>query len=105
MIALTQGHIPYYAVIFTSIRTDVDNGYKQTSDRMMQLAAKQPGFLGVESAHDDMGITISYWKDEESIRLWKANAEHMSAQEHGRMEWYSAYRTRVCKVEREYGIE
>ncbi len=94
---------PYYAVIFTSIRTDSDAGYQATAQRMLDLAAGQPGYLGVESARNDIGITVSYWQDLESIRLWKVHADHQIAQELGKSTWYEAYRVRVCKVEREYG--
>lgn len=97
---------PYYAVIFTSIRTDADaDAYHAMAAHMVELAAQQPGFLGVESARNDIGITVSYWRDLESIRRWKQHAEHLIAQRLGREQWYSAYRTRVCLVEREYGGE
>jgi heme-degrading monooxygenase HmoA len=93
---------PYYAVIFTSLRTGADEGYALMSSRMLELAAKQPGYLGVESAREEVGITVSYWESLEAIRNWKANAEHLLAQTHGRNEWYSAYTTRIAKVERDY---
>ena len=95
---------PYYAVIFTSRRTEADNGYGQMSERMLKLAAGQPGFLGVESAREDVGITVSYWSDLESIKQWKADAEHKEAQRLGREKWYSSFKVRVAKVERDYGI-
>ncbi len=95
---------PYYAVIFTSLRTEVDNGYGDMADRMVELAAQQPGFVGVESARHGVGITVSYWESLEAIRHWKANAEHRIAQELGRQQWYSAYKTRICRVERDYGV-
>lgn len=95
---------PYYAVIFTSHRTEGDSGYGQMAERMVELAAKQPGFLGVESARVDVGITVSYWSDLESIRQWKANAEHQAAQKLGHDKWYSSFKTRISKVERDYGI-
>lgn len=93
---------PYYAVIFSSIRTEGDHGYAEMADRMVKLAAEQPGFLGVESARDDsgFGITVSYWESEEAIRNWKANAEHQTAQARGKSEWYQHFMTRVAKVER-----
>lgn len=93
---------PYYAVIFTSTRTGVDDGYEDTADRMVELAKQQPGFLGIESARNEIGITVSYWKDLESIRQWKQHAEHQLAQKMGKEKWYSHYKTRICKVEREY---
>jgi heme-degrading monooxygenase HmoA len=94
---------PYYAVIFTSLRTEDLEGYAETASRMLELAAEQPGYLGVESARADLGITVSYWRDLESIRRWKAHAEHRAAQQAGRERWYSNYRTRIALVERDYG--
>lgn len=96
---------PYYAVIFTSLRTAVDVDYAATAQRMLELAAQQPGYLGVESAREgQQGITVSYWVDLESIRQWKAQSEHLLAQQRGRAHWYSAYCTRIARVEREYSF-
>ena len=103
MIAATPP-APYYAVIFTSLRTEVDEGYGAMADRMVELAAQQPGFLGVESAREGLGITVSYWESLEAIKAWKANAEHLVAQQTGRSDWYSQYKTRIAKVERDYGF-
>ena len=96
---------PYYAVIFTSHQSSAE-GYAETSARMEELGREQPGFLGIESARGDdgVGITVSYWRDLESIRAWKAQAEHREAQRRGQREWYSHYVTRVCKVEYEYEL-
>ncbi|GAA0254001.1 MULTISPECIES: antibiotic biosynthesis monooxygenase [Pseudomonas] len=94
---------PYYAVIFTSLRTEGDQGYSQAAMRMLELAREQPGFLGVESAREDgLGITVSYWASEAAILAWKHHAEHRAVREQGRSTWYSAFHTRVCKVERDY---
>jgi heme-degrading monooxygenase HmoA len=93
---------PYYAVIFTSLRTDVDEGYGETAVRMLELAAQQPGYLGVESAREGLGITISYWTDLDAIKQWKQHAEHLIAQQKGRDAWYETYKTRIVKVERDY---
>lgn len=95
---------PYYAVIFSSLRTEGDNGYGDMSERMVELAAGQPGFLGIESARNELGITVSYWESLESIRNWKAHAEHRIAQMTGREKWYSTYKVRICRVERDYGF-
>ncbi len=103
MIANTPA-TPYYAVIFTSLRTDVEQGYADTAERMVELAAEQPGYLGVESARDGLGITVSYWESLEAIRAWKAHSEHLIAQKMGREKWYTAYKTRICKVERDYSM-
>lgn len=94
---------PYYAVIFTSERTDGDNGYADMALRMLELAADQPGCLGVESARSGLGITVSYWDSHEAIAAWKQNAEHLAVQGRGQADWYSAYAVRICRVEREYG--
>lgn len=95
---------PYYAVIFTSQRTDDEQGYAQMADRMVELAAQQPGFLGVESARgaDGLGITVSYWESEAAIAAWKAHAQHQVAQQGGKTRWYADFVTRVAKVERDY---
>jgi heme-degrading monooxygenase HmoA len=93
---------PYYAVIFTSLQTDLDTGYNDTAQRMEELAARQPGFLGVESAREDCGITISYWQSLEAITAWKQQSEHLLAQQRGREDWYRAYKTRIAYVERDY---
>lgn len=96
---------PYYAVIFSSRRAGGDNGYGNMAEKMVALAAKQPGFLGVESVRgvDGFGITVSYWTSQESIAAWKAHAEHCVAQEMGKRSWYEHYEIRVAKVERAYG--
>ena len=95
---------PYYAVIFTSLRTPGDAGYAAMSERMVALAQVQPGYLGMESAREGVGITVSYWTDLDSIRAWKANAEHLQAQALGHTQWYSAFTTRIAKVERDYSL-
>lgn len=94
---------PYYAVIFTSLRTEGDRGYSAMSEKMLELAARQPGFLGVESAREALGITVSYWSDLASIKQWKANAEHLVAQKLGREKWYSSFSVRIARVEHDYG--
>jgi heme-degrading monooxygenase HmoA len=93
---------PYYAVIFSSMRRD--DGCTQMAERMVDLASQQPGFLGVESVRgkDGFGITVSYWISAEAIAAWKANIEHLAAQEKGKQKWYEHYELRVAKVKRAY---
>ena len=93
---------PYYAVIFTSERTTVDDGYTLMSERMAELAQQQPGYLGHESAREGVGITVSYWDSLDAIKNWKKNTEHLFAQKKGRDQWYAKYKTRICRVERDY---
>jgi heme-degrading monooxygenase HmoA len=95
---------PYYAVIFTAQRSEVDDGYAATADRMVELASTQPGFLGVESTRDEagLGITVSYWESEQAILAWKRELEHSAARQKGRDAWYTRYELRVARVERAY---
>ena len=95
---------PYYAVIFTSQKITEDKGYGKMSDKMVELVSKQDGFLGFESAREELGITVSYWRDEESIKKWKANLEHQEAQKLGKELWYKQYKIRIAKVERDYEL-
>ena len=95
---------PYYAVIFSSLQSDDSEGYAEMADAMEALALEQPGYLGIESARDGLGITVSYWKDEASILNWKKHVDHLRAQTEGRNRWYDGYITRVCRVERDYSF-
>ena len=96
---------PYYAVIFSTLRTTVDDGYLETAERMEALAKEQEGYLGIESVREDLGITVSYWSSLEAITKWKNNAEHTLAREQGRAIWYKNYKLRICKVERDYDFK
>ncbi len=95
---------PYYAVIFSSQRSEGEAGYGATAQRMVELAAEQPGFLGVESVRGEsgFGITVSYWESEDAIAAWKRNAEHSLARKRGREGWYEHFEIRVSRVERAY---
>ncbi len=95
---------PYYAVIFSSLRTPEDGvGYAATAQQMLELAAEQPGFLGVESARAELGLTVSYWSSLEAIQQWRDVAEHRLARARGHKRWYQAFQVRIARVEREYG--
>lgn len=96
---------PYYAVIFTSVSTENNEGYSEMAETMETLAQKQEGYLGIESARNEIGITVSYWKDLASIRNWKQNMDHLEAQRKGRASWYESYTVRIALVEREYSFE
>lgn len=96
---------PYYAVIFTSVRTEGDNGYAEMANRMVDLARQQDGFLGVESARDEVGISVSYWRNLEAIKRWKENSEHHSAIQKGRNYWYKSFKVRIAFVEKDYGFD
>ena len=104
MIAKTP-HPPYYAVIFSSIRTDRDNGYSEMSEKMVDLASKQDGFISMDTARSGIGITVSYWRDLDSIKKWRENSEHSVARIKGRSDWYKSFIVRIAKVEKDYGFE
>lgn len=93
---------PYYAVIFTSKHTSNTEGYSEMAKQMEDLAKQQDGYLGIESARNDVGITVSYWETIDAIKQWKQHTDHLFAQQKGRSDWYSWYHVRICKVEREY---
>lgn len=95
---------PYYAVIFTSKLANSTAGYEEMAQKMVKLAQEQEGYLGIESARNEIGITVSYWKNLESIRNWKQNLDHLDAQRKGRAVWYENYTVRIALVEREYSF-
>ncbi|MFC3881499.1 antibiotic biosynthesis monooxygenase family protein [Algoriphagus namhaensis] len=95
---------PYYAVIFTNMRTDSDQGYAAMAKSMIELASQQQGYLGHESAREKTGITVSYWKSLDAIKNWKQQTDHLIAQKYGREKWYSSYKTRIALVEQDYGF-
>ena len=103
MIAKTP-KAPYYAVIFTTIRTDINDGYEQMAIEMEELAKLQSGYFGIESARSELGITVSYWESVESIKTWKHQVDHEQARNLGREKWYAQYQLRICKVEHDYGF-
>jgi len=93
---------PYYAVIFSNTRTEIEEGYSEMAQQMEDLARQQPGFIDFESTRDGLGISISYWETREDIANWKANTAHLMAQQKGISDWYKWYKVRICVVEREY---
>lgn len=92
---------PYYAVIFTTVKSDNQDGYAEMNTRMFELAQQQKGYLGIESAKGEIGISITYWETLEDIARWRNHAEHQVAQKNGYEIWYQQFATRVCKVERD----
>jgi len=97
--------LPYYAVIFTSKRTEIDENYSEMATKLVELAQLQEGFLGIESARNEIGITVSYWKTLEDIKNWKQNLDHLDAQKLGVTKWYENYIVRIALVEKEYSFE
>jgi heme-degrading monooxygenase HmoA len=102
---MSKNHKSYYAVIFTSTQKENIEGYHEMANKMEELAKQQPGYLGMDSARNEVGITVSYWESLEDIKHWKQQAEHLEAQQKGRKDWYDWYHVRICKVEREYKFQ
>lgn len=96
---------PYYAVIFSSIKNENTFDYDNMAHKMEKLAQLQKGFLGMETARNKVGITVSYWDSLEAIKNWKLNTEHLEAQKMGKLLWYKTFKVRICKVERDYDFE
>ncbi len=99
---MESSNLGYYAVIFTSTLSEDSSGYESMAKKMVELASQSESFLGIESAREKLGITVSYWKDVASIKSWKQNVEHQVAQNYGRNKWYSSFKVRIARVEREY---
>ena len=95
---------PYYAVIFSSVMNDNQTGYHEMAQAMVKLAQQQAGFLGLESAREELGITVSYWQTLHDIKMWKQNSEHLVAQKLGRKQFYKNFIVRISKVEKSYGL-
>ncbi|MFH4965980.1 antibiotic biosynthesis monooxygenase [Gaetbulibacter sp. M235] len=96
--------LPHYAVIFTSKHSENTEGYSEMAEKMELLAKQQEGFLGIDSARNEIGITVSYWASLDAIKNWKQQTDHLEAQQKGKTEWYSWYNVKICKVEREYSF-
>ena len=102
---VTNLNTPYYAIVFKTILTDNIAKYHETGEKMQALEKLQKGYLGIESARNDIGIKVSYWETLDDIIAWKNNIEHTNARNLGREKWYQKYQLRICKEEREYGFE
>ena len=98
---------PYYTVVFSAQMTEQTNGYVDLATRMVELASRQAGFLGIETAQntDGSSITVSYWEDEDSIRAWKKNLDHQAAQRIGRETFYQNFTVRIARVDRDYTFD
>lgn len=98
---------PYYAVVFTSLRTEDDDGYVETAERMGELVREVPGFLGEDSARTPGGlsVTVAYFRDLAGIEKWREHAEHRAAKAYRREHWYERYSLHIARVEHSHGFE
>ena len=82
-----------YAVIFKAKIKQLDDEYFETAQRMRELAMSQYGCLDFTSLSEG---------DEEQIKNWQQDAEHLLAQALGRNRWYESYQVEVVTVIRQY---
>ncbi|RPI65075.1 MAG: antibiotic biosynthesis monooxygenase [Ignavibacteriae bacterium] len=59
-------------------------------------------FVAATSAGQE--ISLSYWDSEEDIRAWKAQSDHVIAQQLGRKDWYTSYEVQVAEIKRSYSF-
>jgi len=97
---------PYYAAVFTTVRTEDQSGYTETSSYLEDLVKDMPGYLGMDHAQTPggLGITVSYFRDADALTQWRTDVEHRAAQRRGRAQWYQDYTLHVAKVERSSGF-
>lgn len=97
---------PYHAVIFTSQRTSIDDGYTELNDELYAEAQQFDGYIGADSLRnaEGYGVAVLYWRNADSIRKWAQYAKHIRAKQLGKEQWYEGYRVRIAVVEREYGM-
>lgn len=96
------------SVIFLAQRTAEDaEGYAHAANMMGKLAVQQKGYVGMDSARgtDGVGITVSYWTNEECARAWRDHPDHATIRDAGRDRWYSSYSLHVAEVTRSYDWE
>lgn len=69
---------------------------------------KIDGFISVERfesvVKEGKYVSLSFWRDEDAVKVWKAHLDHKAAQQRGKDEIFSDYRIRVAKVLRDYGM-
>ncbi|MFF6995812.1 antibiotic biosynthesis monooxygenase family protein [Streptomyces sp. NPDC008313] len=97
---------PYYVAVFTTVSSEEQDGYAETSARMQELVQEVPGFLGMDHAGTPGGlsVTAAYFRDADALTEWRGNAEHREAQKRGRAEWYQSYTLHIAKVERSHAF-
>ena len=72
--------------------------YGADSERMIELAKAQKGFLSYRRYTSDDGesVSIAEWETEADARAWGRHREHAAAQGKGRAEYYESYTVYSC---------
>jgi len=74
------------------------SAYALDSERMVELASKQQGFLAYRRYVSDDGesLSIAEWETEKDARAWGRHPEHVAAQGQGRADYYESYTVYSC---------
>ena len=98
---ITKSQLPdsgFYAVIFSSEKSEKREGYAEMDELTMKLASEQKGYLGYESlSNENKTIFISYWESMEAIKVWRENSTHLMAKSKASL-WYKRYLSQICLV-------
>ncbi len=95
-------------ILFRSKLVDTaGEDYARMAAAMDAHARTFPGFVDVKSFKADDGerLTVVWWQDEETLRVWATDARHQVAQSTGRRTWYEYYKMDVAQIVRVSNFE
>ena len=95
------------AVLFEVYPTESGKAeYLEIAAQLRGFLEGRDGFVSIERfqslADEGKLLSLSFWRDEESIRRWRNLLEHRHAQQRGRDKLFQRYRIRVAEVIRDY---
>lgn len=87
---------------------DQKAAYLAAAEQLRPLLAGIDGFISVERfeslTQTGKILSLSYWRDEASVRQWRNVEAHRRIQDAGRRAIFADYRLRVAQVMRDYGL-
>ncbi|MEO7577960.1 MAG: antibiotic biosynthesis monooxygenase [Massilia sp.] len=97
------------AVIFEVLPSEGRAGeYFDTAAGLRARLEQVDGFISIERfaslTQPGKLLSLSFWRDEESVRAWRCGDAHRAAQARGREGVFAEYRLRVAQVLRDYGL-
>src|SRR5450631_4225493 len=80
--------------------------YARRSMRMHELVQQHPGFISIESFETPDGeeVSLELFENDESVKAWRANPEHVEVQRWAREHFYSWYSVQTSEVMRSYEV-
>ncbi|EAM8335179.1 antibiotic biosynthesis monooxygenase [Salmonella enterica] len=98
------------AVLFEAdVVSSQQDRYFQLAAELKPLLADIDGFISIERFQSlttsGKILSLSWWRDDEAVLLWKQNVLHKEAQAEGRKSIFSFYRIRIAQVLRDYSSE